>query len=155
MHQPATVKWPPLVQGLLKGIEHEARMWRSRYAPANDPSGIGIEDERHIDEAAPGADIGKVGDPEPVRRRRMELAVHMIERARGSLVRRRGSDHLPADDPLQPHDAHEPLDRVSRDRDTFSVDLEPHLASPVDLEVLLEHKVDLQPQRRVPARSCR
>lgn len=60
VHQTTAFDWSALVQGLLEGIEHEARMRRSRYAPANNPSGIGIDDEGHIDEAAPRADIEPV-----------------------------------------------------------------------------------------------
>lgn len=54
------------MQGLLKGVEHEARMFRSRYAPAHDATGIGIDHEGDINEACPGADIGEVGDPDPI-----------------------------------------------------------------------------------------
>ena len=72
---------PPFVQGLLQRVQHEVGMSRSTDSPANDAPGIGVDDESEVDEAGPGADIGEVRQPEPVRRRRMELAVHMIERA--------------------------------------------------------------------------
>jgi len=82
----------------------------------------------------------------------MELAVHMIQRAKGSPVRRRGSDRLPANDPLQPHDAHEPLDCISRDRDTLPVYLIPKglreardFAGAIDLEVVFEDAADRWP----------
>ena len=56
-----------LVQSLLQGIEHEVRPGRARYAPADDPAGKNVDDEGRIDEAAPGRDVGEVGDPQPVR----------------------------------------------------------------------------------------
>lgn len=54
MHQSTAAYGPALAQSLLECIEHEARMRRSRYAPANNPPGISINDEGHIDEAALG-----------------------------------------------------------------------------------------------------
>jgi hypothetical protein len=155
MHQSSTANGPTLVQSLLERIEHKVRMRRARYTPANDTPGIGIDDKGHIDKARPGADIGEVCDPKPVRCRGMELAVHMIERTRGSLVRRRGSDGLPANDPVQTHNTHEPLDRVSRHGYALPVHLEPHFAGSVDLEIVLEDAIDLRPQGGIPARSCR
>ena len=86
VHQPAAMDGPPIMEGLLQSIEHEAGMRGPRDPPADDAAGIGIDDEGHIDEAGPGADIGEVGEPEHVRRRRMELPVDMIERARRRLV---------------------------------------------------------------------
>ena len=86
MHEPAAMDGPSIVQGLLQSIEHEAGMRRPAHPPADDPAGIGVDDEGHVDEAGPGRDIGEVGDPEHVRRRGMELAVHVIERAWCGLV---------------------------------------------------------------------
>ena len=76
------MKWPPIMERLLQCIEHEARMSRGAGPPANNPACVGVDDEGHIDEAAPGADIGEIGDPEPVRRRGMELPIDMIQWAR-------------------------------------------------------------------------
>jgi hypothetical protein len=54
MHKAVAVHWPPIVQGLLQRIEHEARMCRARRAPADDAPRIGIDDEGDVDEAGPG-----------------------------------------------------------------------------------------------------
>lgn len=98
--QAAAINRLALVQSLLDRVKQEARMRRSRDVPANYPSGIGIDDEGQIDETIPGANLIEVGDPEPVWCRRMELAVHIIQRARSGLVWRCGFDRLPADNPV-------------------------------------------------------
>jgi hypothetical protein len=90
------------MQGLLQSVEHEARMRRPAHPPADDPAGIGVDDEGDVDEARPGRDVGEVGEPQHVRRRGMELAVDVIERARRGLVLHRGADRLAADDALRP-----------------------------------------------------
>jgi hypothetical protein len=39
------------VQGLLEGFEDEAGLGGGRHPPADDPSGEGVDRERHVDEA--------------------------------------------------------------------------------------------------------
>ena len=53
MHEAAAMDGPPFVQGLFESIEDEARMGGPAYPPADDPAGIGIEDE-----GRPGAGFG-------------------------------------------------------------------------------------------------
>jgi hypothetical protein len=50
MHEAAAMHRAPLVQGLFQRIQHEARLRRSRDAPTDDPSRIGIDDEGDVDE---------------------------------------------------------------------------------------------------------
>src|SRR5512132_2542946 len=76
-------------------------MRRARGPPADDPAGIGIDDEGDVDEAGPGRDIGEVGEPKDVRPWRLELAVDVIQRAWRRLVADRGLDGFATDDPLQ------------------------------------------------------
>lgn len=45
---------------LLQGIEDEAGMCRAAGSPANDPPGVGIDDEGDVDEPRPGRDAGEV-----------------------------------------------------------------------------------------------
>lgn len=80
MHQPTVVHRSALMQGLLQCVEHEARMGCPRHPPTDDPPSIGIDQEGDVDETRPGRDVGKVRDPEPVRRRRVEHPVDMIGR---------------------------------------------------------------------------
>ena len=74
------------MQGLFKGIKHEVRMRCPADPPADNAAGEHIDDEGDIDKPCPGRDIGEIADPEPVRRRGLEVAVHMVERARRRLV---------------------------------------------------------------------
>ena len=85
-------------------------MRRPAHPPADNPAGEGVDDEGHIDEALPGGHIGEIRNPEPVRRRSLELAVHPIERAGSRLVRDRRADRLATDDTLKSHRSHEPGD---------------------------------------------
>jgi hypothetical protein len=41
VHEAAAVHGPPVVQGLLQRIEHEARMRRARRTPSDDAPRIG------------------------------------------------------------------------------------------------------------------
>jgi hypothetical protein len=36
------------------------------HPPADDPTGVGVNDEGHVDEARPRADIGEGRQPQPV-----------------------------------------------------------------------------------------
>jgi len=80
-HEPAAGEGPSLMKSLLQGVEDEVRPRRARHAPTDNLPGEDIDDEGDVDEAGPGRDIGEVGDPEHVRPRRLEDAVHPIERA--------------------------------------------------------------------------
>ena len=69
MHEAGPMGRPSFVQCLFQRVEHEAGMRRAANPPADDPAGIGVDDESHIDEARAGRDVhGEVGDPEHVRR---------------------------------------------------------------------------------------
>ena len=46
--------------------------------PAQDPPGVGVDDERDVDPARPRRYIGEVGHPQPVGRRRPELPPHQV-----------------------------------------------------------------------------
>lgn len=75
-----------LRNGLFEGIGHEPGMGRPAHPPTDDAAGEGIGDKRHIDEALPRRHTGEIADPQHVRRRRPELAVHLVQRAWQRLV---------------------------------------------------------------------
>ena len=50
-------------------------MCGSAGAPADDPASIGVDDERQVDEACAGGDVGEVRHLQHVRRRRAKLPV--------------------------------------------------------------------------------
>jgi hypothetical protein len=64
--------------------------------PPDDPAGL--DHEGHVDVAGPGADVGEVRQPQPVRRRAWKVR---FERARGGLVLHRGPVRIAADDTLK------------------------------------------------------
>src|SRR5271154_502442 len=101
--------------------------WTS-VSPADEPPRIGVDDEGDIDEAGPGRDIGKIGQPKPIRRRGVELSVHMIQRTGGDLVADRCPQRLAPDRPLKAHVPHQPGDRAACDREAFPPQLPPDLA---------------------------
>src|SRR3954453_4820545 len=144
VHEPATMDRPPIMQGLLQRIEHEARMRRARGPPAHDPAGIGVDHEGDVDKAGPGRDIGEVGEPENVRPWRLELAVDVIQRAWRGLVADRGLDGFAADNPLQTHVPHQSRHRATGNIEAFALELPPDLA--IDPEVLIEHAPNLDLQ---------
>ncbi len=58
VHQTELANWPPFMQSLLESVEDETGMCCSAHSPADDLAGVGIDDEGHIDEAGPSADVG-------------------------------------------------------------------------------------------------
>jgi hypothetical protein len=74
MDEAATV-WPAFVNRLFQGIQDEAGMGCPADPPAHDIAGVDVDHEGHVDKAGPGRDISEIGDPQPVRRRRVELTV--------------------------------------------------------------------------------
>lgn len=143
---------PSLVQGLLQRVEHEAGLRSQRRAPADDTTGISVDDVGDVDEARPDADIGEVGELEPVGRRSMEDPVHMIERARRRLVRHCGAHGLATNDALQPHAAHQSRHGAARHVEAFAHHLPPDLPHAINLEVLGEDAGGLGLQGDIPLR---
>jgi hypothetical protein len=61
------------------------------HRPLDDAAGAGTDDDSEVEEvekALPGAQVGDVGDPEPVRAVRDELALDQIRRDRDPAPRR-------------------------------------------------------------------
>lgn len=123
---------PSIVQGLLKSIEHKARMCRPADPPADYAAGEHIDHEGNVDEPGPGRDVGEIADPEPVRCRGLEVAVHMVERARRCLVAVGRSMRLAADNALQPHGLHQAPDGATCHVKAFPLHLVPDLVGAID-----------------------
>jgi hypothetical protein len=143
MDQAAMALRPPFVQGLLQRVENEAGMGGAADAPADNPPGIGVDDEGDVHKPRPGGDIGEVLQPQPVGRRRVELAVHVVERTGRGFIADRGAHGLAPDHPLQAKFAHQPLHGPAGRLETLSPHLPPDLAHAVDGEVLGEDPGDL------------
>jgi hypothetical protein len=52
------------VQSLFESVEHKARMGGPAHPPADDTTDVGVDDEGHVNEARPSADIGEIREPE-------------------------------------------------------------------------------------------
>lgn len=130
-------------------------MRRPAHPPADDPSRIGVDDKGDIDEARPGRDVGEVGDPQHVRRRGMELAIDVVERARCGLVAHRRAERLAANDALKTHGPHQAGNRAAGDIEALTLQLPPHLANAIDAEVRIKHASDLILQSLIPLRPSR
>ena len=100
----------PGMYRLFQGIQNEACMGRAAHPPSDDPACEGIDHEGHIDEPGPGRDIGEVRHPQTIGLGRLELPVHLVERARRSLVADRGLHRLAPDRPGKAEITHQPLD---------------------------------------------
>ena len=84
--------------------------------PAQDPPGVGVDDERDVHPPGPGRDVGDVGDPQAVRGRRGEPALHQVTgplRGGSAIVVRLT---LPRHGAGQPGVAHQPLHRAAGHR---------------------------------------
>jgi hypothetical protein len=149
------LRGPALVDRLIESVEHEAGGSGAADPPADDPSGVGVDDEGDVGEAGPGGDIGEVADPKPIRRGRMELAVHSVQRARRGRVLDRRLHGLAPHRALQPHPAHQTLHRASSHIEGLALKLPPDLPSAVDAEVLCMNTRDLRAQLGVASGAGR
>ena len=98
--QATALRRATLGKGLLQRIQHEARVRCPAHAPAHDAPGIGIDDERDVDEAPPGGDVGEGRQPQRVRPWRVELPVDPVERAGHSRAADGGANLATAHDAL-------------------------------------------------------
>ena len=143
------------MNGLLERIEHEAGVCRPRDPPADDATGVGVDDEGDVDEARPGRHIGEVGEPQRIRMLCPELPIDVVQRARRCLVADRGPDRLAANHALQANRSHQPCHRAAGNIVAFALQLLPHLAHTIDAEVLLKYPPDVDRQLAIPLRPFR
>ena len=148
VHEPAFLRGPPIKESLFQSVQDEAGMRRPAQFASRRPGGHrAADDERDIDEAGPGRDVGEVrGDPcaSTSSAKGRELAINVIEKGHGArLVARRGADRLAADDAFEAHGPHQGGQPCSGPHPALALQLPPHLADPVDPEVRLKHAPDL------------
>jgi hypothetical protein len=151
MDETAAVRRPSVMKRLLQSVQDEVRVGRSASSPADNTAGVGVDDEGDIDEAGPGRHIREVRQPQPVRGRRPELAVHMIQRTGSGLVADRRAHGLAADCSPKADISHQPGDRAAGDVEAFPPQLPPDLAHAINTEILFKHTPDLDLQIRVAA----
>jgi hypothetical protein len=153
MHQVRHPGAAAVVDRLLECVQHEVRPQRRGDTPADNPARKDVDDEGHIDEAAPRGDIGEVRDPELIRSRRGKVAVDKIGRPVGGSICPRGKDPgATADRAPQAHLPHQSLDGAPSDAMTVTAQLPPNLPRAVDLLVLIPDPLDRLAQRVIALR---
>ena len=80
MDQSALQNRPSIMQSLLESIENEVCLGGPREPPSHDAISECVDNEGHVNKALPGRHIGKITDPQHVRRWRPELTVHLVTR---------------------------------------------------------------------------
>ncbi len=74
---------PTLAEGHVEGVEHQAGAQMVGHGPADDAPAEDVEHHSKIEEAGRGRDVGNVGDPQMVGRRRLEVAIDQVGRGSG------------------------------------------------------------------------
>ena len=128
-------------------VDHELCSQMRCELPADDHPAVAIEDEREVDEAVPGAQVGDVGNPFLVRAGRSEVTLQQVTRLleRG-LVRDRRTLLLAAADTFESLGPHQSSHPVAADLDPSPPGFLPDLAHPVHAPVALAGGADLRHQ---------
>ncbi len=134
----------PVIQGLLRCVQHEVRAHGSAYAPAHDAPGVHVDHEGHVQPALPSRNVGEVRDPQLVRLIGLEHTVDPIRRAGRLGIGQIGAKDFASNDTTQAQSAHQSLDGTVRHRDAFAVHLHPYLVGAIDLHVGLPHTLYLR-----------
>jgi hypothetical protein len=69
---------PSALQCLLERVDDELGAHVVLERPADDAAAEAVDDNGEVEPALPGAQVGDVGDPQPVRRRRLEVTLDEI-----------------------------------------------------------------------------
>ena len=109
----------PLPDGHSQGVQGQAGAhWPTGGLPADDPPGVHVGHESHIDPPREDTNIGggtsrlrgNVGDPQPTRSKRLEVALDQVGRALLSRCAARGARGPGASDAARPQVCHEAFD---------------------------------------------
>ncbi len=68
----------PVVDGHLQGVDREVGAQRPRRLPPDDHAGANVDDERDVHPTSVGLHVCEVGYPQPIGRRRSELALNQV-----------------------------------------------------------------------------
>ena len=107
---------PALTDSHLEGVQHELGAQMVCHRPADDLAAPGVEHDGQVEEPDRGWHIRDVGDPQPVRAIRGEVAIDQV-RCRTALFVTTGCDRTAmamagAGQPRSPHQASDPLAAV-------------------------------------------
>lgn len=143
-----------LPDGHLQGVQDENGLLHGGGRPADDSAGEGVHDERGIDDARPGLDVGEVRHPAPVRGLGDEVTVETVRSPVDLPAGERGDHAFAADRALDAEFAHEALDGAAGHGMPLPVQLAPDLPGPVDTVVGGVDLADQLLEHRVPHRTC-
>ena len=107
--------WSPQ-QRHVQGIKHQLPGERAGHRPADDAAAKGVEHDGEVDKARPGRDVGNVGDPQPVRRLRGEVALDQVGRLT-TIALDRGGDELASAHTGKTGLRHQPGDTLAANMD--------------------------------------
>jgi len=122
----------PESHGVAQRTLDEAGVLDQRTLPADDHTGVGVDDERGVAEPVGHRHVGEVGHLQQVRRRNLPLPAHQVRRPGrgrirlGSARRAAGAGH-----PTPAVAAHDPLHRAPRHRDAPALQVRPHLQAAI------------------------
>ncbi len=128
---------------LLQRVQDQRGLHVRRGPPAQDPPGVGVDDEHDVDHPRPSWAVGEVRNPGQDRGQRVEVAFGQVARPGRARVRDGGPEAFATLGPLQAKGSHQPLDCVTGHWCSLAVEVQPHLAGPVDAEVALVGRRDL------------
>src|SRR5690606_33745985 len=97
----------------------------------------------------PGRYIGKIRHPQLIGPVGLELAIDVVQRARGRSVGDSGAHRLAPSDTMDTKTSHQSLDRAACYRLSLAVKLTPDLVSTINLHVLLPNPVNLGHQKGI------
>ena len=136
----------PVPHRHLEGVDGEVRAQGLRDLPADHHPRKHVDDERGVDPAGMGLDVGEIGHPEPVGLVGTELSLDDVGRAVLTLVEAGG--HLVGPAPSCSREAqltHQALHGAAGHADPLSVELGPDLVGPIDLEVVAPDRGRISP----------
>src|SRR5439155_26906931 len=95
--------------------------------PTDDGLAVDVDNERDVDHLSPGADVGEVGNPDPVGCRCGEVAVQQVLGAHPVGARDRGRWRLATSDAVHAQLTHEPVHGAVRDHQATAAQQRGHL----------------------------
>jgi hypothetical protein len=113
------------------------------HRPADAAAREAVNDDGPVQLALPRGDLGQVGNPEPVRRRRREVAAHEIGRGRDARHRDRRAALAPPDHARHPGLAHQPRDPLATHAHAAVAQLGVHARPTVGGPALIVDRADL------------
>jgi hypothetical protein len=122
--------------------------------PADDHAREDVLDERQVEKALAGLEVGEIADPQPIRTVGDKAPLDQVGRARRRLIGDREPVPLAAGlGAAQPVGPHQPLDAAARRRHAMAPQRLPDPVRPIGTVVLLVHDPDALKQPAVLDRA--